>query len=78
VSFLVEKMIEVKHDNSHLVTIPVDTPQDKLLKLKGLFEMNQGNDEISLFFEKDNRKILAKQKVKWNVELQEEIKKILK
>jgi DNA polymerase-3 subunit alpha len=77
VSFLVEKMVEVKHDNSHLVTIPSDTPQDKLLKLKGLFEMNQGNDEISLFFEKDNRKILAKQKVKWNVELQEEIKKIL-
>ena len=78
VSFLVEKMIEVKHDNSHLVTIPTDTAQDKLLKLKELFELNQGNDEISLFFEKDNRKILAKQKVKWNVELQEEIKKILK
>jgi DNA polymerase-3 subunit alpha len=77
VSFLVEKMVEVKHDNSHLVTIPADTAQDKLLKLKEFFEANQGNDEISLFFEKDNRKILAKQKVKWSEELEKEIEKIL-
>jgi DNA polymerase-3 subunit alpha len=77
VSFLVEKMVEVKHDSSHLVMIPADTAQDKLLKLKEFFEANQGNDEISLFFEKDNRKILAKQKVKWSVELEKEINKIL-
>lgn len=77
VSFLVEKMVEVKHDNSHLVTIPADTPKDKLMKLKELFEANSGEDEISLYFEADSKKILAKQKVKWSIELEKEITKVL-
>ncbi len=77
ISFLVEKMIEVKHDSSHLVTIPAGTKQDKLLKLKELFDNNLGEDLISLYFEVDQRKILAKQKVVWSGELEKEIRKIL-
>ncbi len=77
ISFLVEKMIEVKHDSSHEVIIPAGTAQDKLLKLKELFDNNKGDDSISLHFEVDNRKILAKQKVVWSVELEEKIKIIL-
>lgn len=77
ISFLVEKMTEYKHDYSNLVTIPKGTPQDKLLKLKELFENNLGDDMISLFFEADQKKILAKQKVNWSEKLEQEIRKIL-
>ena len=77
ISFIVEKMVEVKHDNSHTVNIPKDTPKDKLLKLKELLENNSGNEEVSLYFEADHKKILAKQKVKWNAEFEGKIKDIL-
>lgn len=78
ISFIVEKMVEVKHDSSHLVTIPAGTAKDKLLALKELFDNNSGDSGVSLFFEDDSRKILAKQKVSWNTELEKEIQKILK
>lgn len=76
-SFLAEEMVEVKHDNSHLVRIPADTQKEKLLDLKNLFEENVGENEISLFFEKDKKRILAKQKVNWSEDLERSIAKIL-
>jgi len=78
ISFIVEKMEERKHDPSHQITIPAGTPQVKLLKLKELFDSNTGDDQISLYFEADQRKILAKQKVVWSEELEKEIVEILK
>jgi DNA polymerase-3 subunit alpha len=77
ISFLVEKLVEHKHDASREVIIPAGTAQDKLLKLKELFDSNKGNGSISLFFEADQRKILAKQKVTWSVELENRIKMVL-
>lgn len=77
ISFLAESMVEVKHDSTHLVTIPADTPKEKLLELKELFEENAGEAGVTLFFEKDQKKIIAKQKVNWNEKLQAEIKKVL-
>lgn len=76
-SFLAEEMTEVKHDNSHLVRIPADTQKEKLLDLKNLFEENVGGEEISLFFEKDKKKIVAKQKVTWTEELERSIARVL-
>lgn len=77
ISFLAESMVEVKYDPTHLVTIPTDTPKEKLMQLKELFEANTGESSVTLFFEKDKTKIIAKQKVKWNEKLQTEIKNIL-
>ncbi len=77
ISFLVEKMVEHKFDPSHQVTIPAGTKQEKLLKLKELFDKNAGDDLVSLYFEVDQRKILAKQKVKWSGGLEIEIGGIL-
>lgn len=77
ISFLAEKMVEVKHDSTHLVTIPTDTSQAKLMQLKELFEQNSGDDGITLFFKKDQRKIIAKQKVSWTEKLQAEVLNIL-
>ncbi len=78
ISFIVEKMDERKYDPSHQVMVPAGTPQSKLLKLKELFDSNKGEDQISLYFEADQRKILAKQKVVWSGELEKEIGEILK
>ena len=77
ISFLAERMVEVKHDSTHLVTIPADTQKKKLLELKELLEQNAGEVGVTLFFEKDQKKIVAKQKVNWNEKLQQEIKNIL-
>ncbi|MFZ3301318.1 MAG: DNA polymerase III subunit alpha [Microgenomates group bacterium] len=77
ISFLAENMVEIKHDSTHLVTIPADTPKEKLTQLKELFESNSGSGGITLFFEKGQKKIIAKQKVNWNEKLQQEIKNIL-
>jgi DNA polymerase-3 subunit alpha len=77
ISFLVEKMVEVKVDSSKEILIPAGTSQEKLKKLKDLLENNKGDDPISLYFEADQRKITAKQKVTWNNSLEEEIKELL-
>ena len=77
ISFLAESMVEVKHDSTHLVTIPADTPKEKLLQLKELLEQNAGEIGVTLFFEADAKKIIAKQKVNWNEKLQAEILNIL-
>ena len=77
ISFIVEKMEEFKYDPSHLVTIPVGTAKEKLMKLKDLFEANVGEDSITLYFEQDQNRILAKQRVVWSEELLKSIDKIL-
>ncbi len=77
ISFLVESMEEVKYDSSHLISVPVGTEKEKLVKLKELLVENSGDDTISLHFEESGKKILAKQKVKWSEELEEKIGKIL-
>ncbi|MEK7168415.1 MAG: DNA polymerase III subunit alpha [Patescibacteria group bacterium] len=83
ISFLAESMVEVKHDDSHHITIPVGTPKENLLELKKLFDDNLGNDKVTLDFEPDpvkfelSKKILAKQKVVWSEELEREIQKVL-
>ncbi len=74
ISFLAEKLEERIHESSHEVVIPAGTAQDKLLKLKELFDSNKGDDAISLYFEVDARKILAKQKVVWSEELENSIR----
>ncbi len=76
-SFIVESMEERKHDSSHRVIIPAGTPKDKLVMLKDLFISNVGEDAVSLYFEVDQKIIMAKQKVMWSKELQDSISKIL-
>jgi DNA polymerase-3 subunit alpha len=77
ISFLVEKMGEIKVDNSHVIHIPENTSKESLQKLKELFEANQGTDLVTLFFEKDKRKIIPKQKVSWSEEFFVQISDIL-
>ncbi|WKZ25867.1 MAG: DNA polymerase III subunit alpha [bacterium] len=75
-SFLAESMVEFKNDGSHLVKIPAGTSKEKLLKLKNIFLKNTGNDEVSLYFEADGKKINVKQKVSWGQTLEDEIRKV--
>lgn len=77
ISFLAEKVEEIKQETGNIILIPATTTQDKLQELKKLMEENQGNDEVILFFEKDKKKITAKQRVNWNSSLQLQISKIL-
>ena len=77
ISFLAEKMEEVKPASGHIIKIPEDTPKEKLMELKKLFEENSGENEVSLFFEKDKKKIVAKQIVNWSESLQLQIQEIL-
>ncbi len=78
ISFIVEKMVEHKYDSSHQVIIPAGTSKEKLLALKQLFDENVGDDAVSLYFEVDQRKILAKQKVVWSGELEEKVNNVLR
>lgn len=77
VSFIVESMDEYKNDGSHLIHIPADTSKEKLMELKQLFEENPGDEDITLFFDKDKRKIVPKQRVDWSEQLLNKINKIL-
>jgi DNA polymerase III alpha subunit len=84
ISFIVEKMVEVKHDDTHHILIPLGTPQERLVELKKILEDNAGNEGVTLNFEADpskfelGKKIIAKQKVTWNEELEEKIRMIIK
>lgn len=83
ISFIVEKMEEIKHDDSHHVIIPTGTSKEKLLELKRVLDNNIGDEKITLDFESDpskfelGKKILAKQKVVWSNELEKKIEIIL-
>jgi DNA polymerase-3 subunit alpha len=68
ISFLCEKAEEIHQENGNLIKIPKETTKEQLLELKKVMEENQGDDEVILFFEKDNKKIVAKQKVRWDKE----------
>jgi DNA polymerase-3 subunit alpha len=65
-------------DNSILIKIPKTIGKDELLMLKQIFQENPGDTETTLFFEKDNRKIKPKLKVKWSDGLSKQISEILK
>ena len=76
VSFICESIFEYKNDGSHNVHIPADTTKDKLVELKKLFEENPGTDDVALFFERDQTKIVPKQKISWSPVLQKQVNKI--
>lgn len=77
ISFICESIHEHKKDEGYTIYIPADTSKNKLIELKKIFEKHKGNDEITFFFERDQSKIIAKQKVNWNEILKEKIAKIL-
>jgi DNA polymerase-3 subunit alpha len=77
ISFIVESMQEYKNDGSHTINIPADISKDKLLELKELFSQNKGDDQITLFFERDQTKIIPKQKITWSEKLSLQISNLL-
>ncbi len=77
ISFIVESMQEYKNDGSHTINIPADISKDKLLELKELFSQNKGDDQITLFFERDQTKIIPKQKIIWSEKLSLQISNLL-
>jgi DNA polymerase-3 subunit alpha len=77
INILVEKIEEPGKNTKYQIVIPADVTREKLLQLKKFFEENSGNDEISLYFEKDGKVVIPKQKVRWGGELSLQINKIL-
>lgn len=78
ISFIAESITPVKTYNMHLIHIPAETSKESLFKLKEVLENNPGEEEVSLFFDKDKKKVVAKQKVAWSQDLLETINKLLK
>jgi len=76
ISFLVETMEESKGNKGHIIHIPAGTSKEKLLNLKKMFEENRGEDEVTLVFDENNKKVTPQQRIKWSKPFQVEISKI--
>jgi len=77
-NMLVDSISLGEIDNSIVIKIPKTIGKDELLMLKQIFQENPGDIETTLLFEKDNRKIKPKLKIKWSDNLSKQISEILK
>lgn len=77
VSFLAEKIEGFVPESGNVIHIPIGSGKEKLLKLKELFEENNGDDEVTLVFDESMKKVIPKQKVKWDESLKLKVNELL-
>lgn len=75
-NILVES-IQTEVKKQAIIKIPKDITPDQLKMLRQIFEENPGDKEITLFFEKNKRRVKPKMKINWSETLRLQIKDIL-